>query len=670
MSALKREIDRRHFLRLASAGVGAAALGSGASSLFSEEAGMTKNAFGGEPILLAELDTTHASINALSWDTEGGNKARVNLLRSNSSIALRIRVGGKWIASNELPAKRDSTDDNGVSYSLIVSPDIQIRWTIQLSPGQLNMSVAGQGRSLRDLEAVEMFFPFDPKVTPTTIVPQSWCDQGGGKLPAIISSPDFGQMLLQDISHPGLKARLEGSRKDHIVDLFLELPAISAGETYVLSLSSVHLAPPDGLTDKSLWRQVRRGWFNTWQSSSQWGERGRPFSAPEGILANNVISDPVSFALPFYADQALWTPEITPGISMMDLVRRSIDWWLDERMDSSGEVIGYWDYRHFLDSNPGILISAWDYVEATGDHAWLKKRIGRLEQLSTFLEQRDVDNDGMVEATQSGNYGSLIQPARSCCWWDALNCGHKDGYTNAFIYRAWRCLAELEGQLGRVQQQAHLTQLADRLKAVYAKTLYNPTTGWLAWWKSADGELHDYATPIVNGLAIEYGLVEPHEGRKILARLRDKMRAVGFTRFDLGLPCTLIPVRKGDYLQPDGVGTPSREDGTDTFQQYMNGGISAGHSLHFIMAHHIVGEPEKGDKILQAMLKHQATVGFQNGVQNASGGIDWTTWSGSPCGYEGYLADVFMFLQAVVLREPSLRARFYRPLSSQSAAQS
>jgi hypothetical protein len=151
-----------------------------------------------------------------------------------------------------------------------------------------------------------------------------------------------------------------------------------------------------------------------------------------------------------------------------------------------------------------------------------------------------------------------------------LNCGHKDGYTNAFIYRAWRCLAELEGQLARTQQQARYTELADRLKAVYAKTLYNPETGWLAWWKSADGQLHDYATPIVNGLAIEYGLIEPSEGRKILARLSAKMRAVHFTRFDLGLPCTLLPVRRADYLQPDGLGVPSREDGTDTFQNYMN----------------------------------------------------------------------------------------------------
>lgn len=99
----------------------------------------------------------------------------------------------------------------------------------------------------------------------------------------------------------------------------------------------------------------------------------------------------------------------------------------------------------------------------------------------------------------------------------------------------------------------------------------------------------------------------------------------------------------------------------------MNGGISAGHTLHFIMAYHIVGEPEKGDEIFQAMLDRQAKVGFQNGVlKKGTKGIDWTNWGGAPRGYEGFFAHVFMFMQAAVLREPVLRARFYRPLAVQS----
>jgi hypothetical protein len=383
------------------------------------------------------------------------------------------------------------------------------------------------------------------------------------------------------------------------------------------------------------------------------------------MLGNNVISDPASCSLWFYADQAFLTPEVAPGVSMMPLVRRTIEFWLTgSRLKPTGEVVCYWDYLNFLDANAGPLIASWDYVEATGDTAWLAGRIETLERVADFLARRDVDDDGLVEATQSGNRNTLQQPGRSCAWWDALNCGHKDAYSNAVIYRAWRCLADLEGKLGRREQQARYTQLADKLKAAYAPTLLNPATGWLAWWKSTDGELHDYAAPTVNGLAIEYGLVEPARGREILARLRAKMADAGFTRFDLGVPPMLVPVPKHDYLQPNAIGMPQREDGTDTFGQYMNGGITAGQVLHFLAAHYVVGDPEPADKILRAMLERQGRGEFQNGVRDAGGqGIDWTTWDGKPSGYEGYLADSFRFLQAVLLREASFRERLYRPLA-------
>jgi hypothetical protein len=103
---------------------------------------------------------------------------------------------------------------------------------------------------------------------------------------------------------------------------------------------------------------------------------------------------------------------------------------------------------------------------------------------------------------------------------------------NALVYRAWRCLADLEAKMGREAKQEAYTKLASRLKAAHAKTLFNPRTGWLAWWKSRDGELHDYASPTLNGLAIEYGLVEPGLGRQILDRLWKKIEEVGFTRFE------------------------------------------------------------------------------------------------------------------------------------------
>ena len=63
----------------------------------------------------------------------------------------------------------------------------------------------------------------------------------------------------------------------------------------------------------------------------------------------------------------------------------------------------------------------------------------------------------------------------------------------------------------------------------YFKTFYNPATGVLAGWKSADGQLHDYYFLFVNGIAIHYGLVPKDQANAIMDRLLAKMKAVGYT---------------------------------------------------------------------------------------------------------------------------------------------
>jgi hypothetical protein len=403
------------------------------------------------------------------------------------------------------------------------------------------------------------------------------------------------------------------------------------------------------------------------------GRPGQPFQRARGHPRQQRLSDPVSCLLHLWADQALLTPRFSPDIRVPDAVRRTVDWWLDQRTKPSGEVIAYWDHADMLDANAGPLIAAWDYVEATGDRAWLRRRIERLEFIAEYLVKRDLDNDGLVESTHSGNYGTLHEPMRAGSAYDTINAGHKDAYCNALSYRAWRCLADLEKQLKRGAQQARYTERADRLKAAYCKTFFNPATGWLSWWKSEDGEVHDVASPMINSLAICYDLVEPQRGRDILDRLWRKIETVGFKRFDLGVPITLTPVRRGDYLQNPAAfqvcGIPRNEDGSDTFGQYLNGGCLVNDAVYFITALHIVGQGEKGDRVLRAMLARQEKGvffnggGFQNGVINAyPHGAEFYTWDGKTCGYEGHLTYSYSFLQAVLLREPGFRDRLLRPL--------
>jgi hypothetical protein len=653
------ETSRRTFLQACAAGLSAAGL----NVAFPSQGDSSMPASSPTPILRLEADPKRALVPVLSWDTEGGERSHSNLLRKGTGLGLRLRTDGQWRAGADLPTAAQPLG-SGARYLFQVTSQSKLQWDISVSGDSFVMTVSAEGSGTLPPKSVEMVFPFDPMVTPTTILPSRWRDDGSFEPPMVVSAPDFGQMLLRITPSGEVRGRLEGSRDNHTVDLVLELPQLDATHKYSFSFAPVVLAPPQGLDDEALWRPTRRGWFNCFQPSARWGEQNRAFSAPPGILANNVISDPCSFSLIFQADHMLWTPEVAEGISVAELVRHSLEFWLEQRTHMTGEVVGYWDYVNFLDANAAPPICAWDYVEATGDLAWLEKTISRLEFVADFHARRDQDFDGLVEATQSGNANTLIDPDRSSNWFDAVNYGHKDAYANALIYRSWRCLADLESKLHREDQRSRYARLANRLKAGYARTLYNPETGWIGGWRSEDGKLHDYASPVVNGLAIEYGLVDLEEGKKIVDKIWAKMQAAGFNRPELGIPPTLDPILRADYIQPDGLGSPRREDGTDTFQQYENGGISAGHSLHFLVASYLVGQGDKADKALRAMLGRQQAGGFQNGVQNVGyKGIDWTTWDGKPCGYEGFLADVYYFLVAVLLREPSFRARFYKPLS-------
>ncbi len=628
-----------------------------------------QNAASEEPASVLRIETASdtAAIPVLSWDTEGGTRAAMNLLRA--PVVLQIEKNGEW--NSPKFSRHDAPSEKTCRYTF-AKPEIT--WEIEQSDERMTMRLAST-----KAVPVRLLFPFDARSAATTVFPAAWNEDGSFCLPILLCAPDFGQIQVKCVDNPGIKGRLEGSRKEHTVDVLLNLPIEGANKPCTLQFDPAYLPIPAGFTDEAVWRDIRRGWFNILQPSARWGDQNRSFSAPPGILSNNVISDPVSCLIHLYADQAFFTPNATPDISLAAHVRRTVDYWILHKTRPTGEVVAYWDYGDMLDANASPIIAAWDYVESANDLDWLRQRIERLEFIADYLAQRDTDADGLVECAHSGNYGSLVDPARSASAWDTINAGFKDAYSNELTYRAWRCLADLEAKLDRKDQQARYTRLADRLKAVFFTTLFDASTGWIAWWKSEDGELHNLASPMINALAVEYGLVENAPAREMLARLWKKMEEVGFSNFEIGVPLTLVPVRKGDYLQPKPgkpattiCGAPEREDGTDTFGKYLNGGCCVSDAVHFITALFMVGENEKAGRILHAMLDRQKRGvfpnggAFQNGVIDAyPQGAEFFDWRGNTCGYEGHLTYSFSFLQAALLREPGLRHRLFRPMAGQ-----
>jgi hypothetical protein len=345
------------------------------------------------------------------------------------------------------------------------------------------------------------------------------------------------------------------------------------------------------------------------------------------------------FCMYEYADQARFTPPLFDGFTALDLVRTT----LDSYFDGQG---GYGTDRGvFVDSDPAVVLAAWDYATGRPDPAWLKRRVKDVEKYADHILAADRNGDGLAESTRSGNSGAGGKGAGewSSNWWDVISFGWNDAYGIALDYRAFRCAADLEARVGDKLRAHRYTRAADRIKAVYYSTFFNPATGVLAGWRSKDGRLHDYYFTFVNGIAIAYGLVTPEQGNAIVDRMQAKFREVGYHNFRIGLPGNLIPVARKDYAGGGVLGEPRADDGSDSFQSYENGGATGSFAYFYLQALYTLGRKAEADEIFDAMLEGYRDGVFQNGVGS---GVDWKRWDGTPCGYEGLLTDTYYALTA------------------------
>ena len=370
------------------------------------------------------------------------------------------------------------------------------------------------------------------------------------------------------------------------------------------------------------------------------------------MLANNIASDVCAFTLFEYSMMAVQMPPLVEGLIALDILRQTLDRYVGgiepAGMESSAD---YPDTKYDLrDTFPSLVIAASDYVRASRDTAWLKRNFSVIKTWADKMIEFDINNDGLMEYPASGDSGSWTEniTVRPSNWWDTIGFGHQDAYSNALAYQAFLDMEGLAGEAGRISDAEIYKRRAEMLKGVYYRTFYNPATGVLAGWKSADGKLHDYYFLYINGMAVVYGLVTREQGNQMWDRLMAKMKEVGYDRFDLGLPGNLIPVRREDYVDHDiRFGGGTKADGSDGFQIYENGGATACMAYFTIQALRELGRHQEAESILFPMLKAFEDGKFQGRAPNGLT-YDWTDWNGNPHGYEGLLVDNYLVLLAAM----------------------
>lgn len=562
---------------------------------------------------------------SLAVDSLGKNKLSVNPLRPPAPAphAYDLRRVG-----------------NTFEYRLSgASPSAPPAWTFEFSPRQIHLRSHFAGGS----PPPPLLLNFNSYINHATLLGLLNGD-GSVRLPALLHLPDLGTFRITSTPGKGAVLGYDALRQrdnpspsiptsvqegDYVKVTFPAASPSLRDIDYNLEIVAIHPDKPE-LEHDARFDGFRRDWINIFQLNPR-----------DRVLANHAASAPCAFTLFEYASLAVRTPPLAPGVSALDLLRLSLDRYLEGM-----KAYGMAGYQHdvpydYLDSYPSLLISAWEYVRASKDQAWLEKNYPGLKAWATKVLAQDRDGQGLIEYPLSGNSGTWPPgvPIRPANWWDDIGFGHQDAYSNALAYHALIGMVELARQAKQPQDAELYSSRAEKLHSVYFKTFYNPQTGLLAGWKSADGKLHDYYFLFVNSAAIIYGLVPPDKANPIMDRLLAKMKAVGYTYFQYGLPGVLIPVRTEDYVWGN----------RDPFQVYQNGGASGSFAYFTLQALYQLGRRAEGDAILIPMLKSYEEGGFQGYGPNGRS-YDWKSWDGAPHGYEGLLVDNYQALLTVLSR--------------------
>jgi hypothetical protein len=303
-----------------------------------------------------------------------------------------------------------------------------------------------------------------------------------------------------------------------------------------------------------------------------------------------------------------------------------------------------------------MIIAAANCVRAGHSNEWLTQNYAGLRGWAESMLATDSSGDGLIKYAVSGNSGIWSSGApkfRPANWWDTIGFGYEDAYANALAYRALGDMVVLAHKAGKPADVARYQGAADKLRAHYYDRFFDPATGILAGWRSADGELHDYYFLFVNGIAIHYGLVAKPQADAIMDKLMAKMKEVGYDKFNMGLPGNLITVALKDCVDNRGngrYGCGALPDNSDGFQNYENGGATGAYAFFTLAALYDLGRKDDADAILFPMLEEYGKSGFE--ARDAKGrSNDWRRWDGTPMGYEGLLTDDYYTVFAVPLRQ-------------------
>lgn len=547
-----------------------------------------------------------------------------------------------WIKQSE-PTEYELKKVSDTEVQIFKKGDFgSAEWTFKFE--KKKFTVNSNYRPENSLKAID--FRFDQHQNHTTLLGRM-TEKKKTWLPAVLHLPDMGTFQLT-ANQTKTCVDFDASRKKGASFISVKLPAATEKQpavAYTFTVASIYPAFPG--VEQEKFDGYRRNYLNLFQINPRLA-----------VIANNSSSDPCALTLFMPSILALHTPALADSLTALDLLQMSVERYLNgmKSYGMTGYTTGYdgsdaiaWGSPYnTLDTYPSLIIAACNYIKGSKNKTWARQFYPKIKQWMDEQMKKDCDKNGLVEYEFSGNSGSWDGANRPANWWDTIGYGHEDAFSNALTYEALNLLGATAELLEEKDDAARYKQLSEKLKSAYFKTFYNPKTGILAGWKSKDGILHDYYFVGVNSMAIYYNLVPENKVKDIMTTLWTKMQEVGYTNFKLGIPGNLVSIRKEDYTNPKPRwGGGLKEDGSDAFQRYENGGASLNWSYFVLKAFRKAGLNEQLQTITDGLMSGINEGEFQGAAATGDMTKDWKTWTGECWGYEGYLCDGYLVLLAL-----------------------
>jgi hypothetical protein len=606
----------------------------------------------------------------LAFDPDGMPDAPSDLLRHPS---LYEGDGGDWIPNDPLfgqfalgpqlvtadglshigqfaavPYGRAAVRGATITYNLdlpALESSLELRWSVE--PDRLRLDVRRRmAHGVRAVESSVWHLGLDCRVSPPTLLgrPVRVGETGLTRSPATLHVPGRGSLAIEssgdlalrfEAARPVMTTALELKLAERTSDLGdYELPAGEAEGSITLAVTHGRVPELVAEAPDAVRAGVRRAWLT-----------GMTYRLDTTALSNNGASIHVPASLETWAPEAVAIGRIDAATTGVDLVRDTLERYLE---GAPGYGAGRTSFHsgllqdEYVATDPSVLLGLAHLVPAHRDDAWLSAHAATIRQLIRRTAALDIDGDGLVESRlRTGVTGSGDWSTNLC---DNVSFGWKDAYVNAILYDA---LTRLDAGLAGASWADVRTDVRAwraRLAAAYLPAFWNPETGWVAGWRSIDGQLHDAGFLWVNGAAVNAGLLAAEDARSTIRRLWGELVDRGFVDFRLGLPLNVRSIGRGDMVErfegmPWGFAMPH---GFNT-----NGAASLAGARHFLAALLRVGLEREADQVLEGIF---AALADGSAFGGCTSGVDLRTWDGTPCGYEGILTDQFGVLTVALER--------------------